>query len=307
MSVETADLRAAARGFDSAPERSYTLPSVFYVDPAIHVAEREEIFFRTWQWAGHAEGVAGPGAYFTCRVLDQNLIVIRGRDGVLRAFYNVCQHRAHELLEGKGHATVITCPYHAWSYHTDGRLRSARESDKVAAFDPTEFCLKPVQVGEFCRFIFVNLDPAAAPLSEQAGSLAEEVHGFAPDLVELTHGHRLCYEVCANWKVLVDNFLECYHCAVAHPAFAELVDLSSYRIITHGIWSSHHAGTRSKANAAYDTSNAEFTDHAVWWLWPNICLLRFPGSGNFMIMNMMPIAVDRTRWSLDFYFLEPGA
>ena len=305
MTVTAAERLPGSEAFDPAPERAYTLPSAYYVDPALHDREREAIFFRSWQWAGLGADVTAPGAYFTCRVLDQGVIVIRDRDATLRAFYNVCQHRAHELLEGKGHATVITCPYHAWSYHTDGRLRSARESDKVAGFDAEAFCLVPVQVEAFCGFVYVNLDLGAAPLVGQSDGLAAEIRSFAPDLSGLVHAHSLHYDIKANWKVVIDNFLECYHCAVAHPAFGEFVDLSSYRIVTHGIWSSHHAGTYARPNAAFDTSGAEFQHHAVWWLWPNTCIMRYPGANNMIIMRMAPDGVDRTVETLDFYFLAP--
>ena len=111
------------------------------------------------------------GDYTTFETAGQNIVVVRGKDGTLRAFYNVCKHRAHELLKGAGRTTVITCPYHAWSYHIDGSLRTARGSEKVEGFDNSEFCLTPVLVEEFCGFVFINMDHDAAPLAEQSKGL----------------------------------------------------------------------------------------------------------------------------------------
>src|SRR3546814_9939303 len=132
---------------------------------------------------------------------DQNVAVIRGKDGALRAFYNVCQHRAHELLRGRGRTPVITCPYHAWSYHLDGRLRTARGSQNVEGFNADEFCLKGIQVEEFGPFVFVNLDPDAAPLAQQSGGLLDELRHTVPALDTLTKFQTATFAVKANWKV----------------------------------------------------------------------------------------------------------
>ena len=290
--------------FDADPARSYSLASWLYADAGIFEAEKEAIFYRSWQLAGHAEQVREPGDYTVCQIGDESIIVIRGKDRVLRAFFNVCQHRGHELLEGSGRTRVITCPYHAWSYHIDGQLRTARGSGKVANFDAGEFCLKPVPVEEFCTFVFVNLDADARPLADEAAGLAEEFRAYAPELDSLTHAHRLTYEPHANWKTIIDNFLECLHCPVVHTAFADLVDMASYRVVTHGIWSSHYASAGTHENKAYDVSGADVTDHAVWWLWPNTCLLRYPGSGNIMAWRIIPAGPERTLETFDFYFLD---
>src|SRR5690606_37550594 len=129
-------------------------------------------------------------------------------------------------------------PYHAWPYGLDGGLKGARRVSSME-FDKSELCLDQVQVEEFCGFVYVNLDPTAAPLAEQAPDLAEEIAFWAPDVTELTHARRLTYDVASNWKNVIDNFLECYHCHVAHKEFVDLVDMDTYDVKTHGIWSSH--------------------------------------------------------------------
>src|SRR5262245_37024280 len=147
--------------FSRDPERSWTLPKSYYIDPEIYEREKDLIFARAWNFACHKSQVAEPGAYATCMVTDQNIVVMRGHDGQLRAFYNVCSHRAHELVKGCGKANIITCPYHAWTYHSDGRLRTAIGQKRVDGFEANEFALRAVKVEEYCDFIFVNLDANA--------------------------------------------------------------------------------------------------------------------------------------------------
>ena len=298
------DLRGRV-GPDAA--QTYALDARLYTDPAIAEAEREKIFFKTWHWVCHSSELAKPGSYVAIEIFDQPIVVVRGADDVIRAFYNVCSHRGHELLKGRGtvNTRTITCPYHAWAYRLDGRLRAARGSDKVEEFDAAEFALREVRVESFAEFIFVNLEPDAVPLAEQAPDLLADIESFAPDLDQLTHAHRITYRMEANWKIVVDNFLECYHCPVAHPAFVDLVDMASYRVRTFGIWSSHHAGVFIQDNPAYDVKGATVQDHAVWWLWPNICFLRFPGSGNMMVLHILPDGAGGTFETYDFYFEAP--
>jgi carnitine monooxygenase subunit len=298
------DRRAPANRFHRDPERSYTLPASDYIDPAVYAREKEAIFYRSWNFVGHVEQLRDAGSYVTCQIADQNIFVMRGKDGTLRGFYNVCSHRAHELLRGSGTAKVIVCPYHAWSYHSDGRLRTARGSEKMAEFDAGEFCLKPVRVEELCGFVFVNLDPQAAPLKEQSGNLENEIRRYCPDIDRLTFAHRLTYELKANWKNVVDNFLECYHCSPAHPAFVDLVDIKNYRTITHGLYSSHIAPPGRSDNTAYQIPAGTATDFAAWWLWPNVTFNTFPGPGNMTVLHIMPTGPETTLEHFDFYFLD---
>ena len=128
-----------------------------------------------------------------------------------------------------------------------------------------------------------------------------EITRWAPDVDRLTHAKRLTYDVATNWKNVIDNFLECYHCHIAHKEFVDLVDMDTYEVKTHGIWSSHFADAGKHENSAYDVSSARITQHAVWWLWPNTCLLRYPGRGNFMVFQVVPDGPDRTTEIWDFY------
>jgi choline monooxygenase len=299
------DVREIASGFDPDPARSMSLRSEAYTEPKWAEADLEAIFARTWQWVCHVEKVATPGSYVSTTIAGMPVAVVRDREGALRAFYNVCKHRAHELLSGAGTTGSIVCPYHAWVYGLDGRLRGARRADRMETFDKSDICLDQVQVGEFGGLVYVNLDPGARPLDEQAGDLEAEIERWAPDVAQLTHARRLTYDVTTNWKNVIDNFLECYHCHIAHKEFVDLVDMDTYEVRTHGIWSSHFAEAGKHENIAYDVSGATVTQHAVWWLWPNTCLLRYPGRGNFMVFQVLPAGPDRTLETWDFFLETP--
>jgi phenylpropionate dioxygenase-like ring-hydroxylating dioxygenase large terminal subunit len=187
--------------FDEDPERSYTLPAAYYTDPAIFEMEKEAVFFRSWQFVGHVSQARARGDYFTCAIFDQSLIVIRGQDDTIRAFHNVCQHRAHRLLEGAGNTAIITCPYHAWACDTDGPLRNAPNWRNIEGFDRKDVCLSAVRVELFHGFLFVNLDVDAQLFAERTGAFAEEVRAFAPNCADLVHAHRVQYPVKENWNL----------------------------------------------------------------------------------------------------------
>ncbi|MEM7188567.1 MAG: ring-hydroxylating oxygenase subunit alpha [Pseudomonadota bacterium] len=299
------DLAAIRRGYHPDPSRSLSLAAEAYTERQWFDHDLRSIFARTWQWVCHVEKVRIPGSFLTVEIAGRPIAVVRDRDGVLRAFYNVCKHRAHELLKGEGETTRIMCPYHAWVYDLTGQLRRAPETENLVGFDPKEICLDAVQVEEFCGFIYVNLDPSAAPLAEQSGDLAAEILHWAPDISELTFGHRLTYDIKSNWKNVVDNFLECYHCPTAHKDFCDLVDMNTYKVTTHGIYSSHMAEAGNAPNSAYDVSNATVKTHAVWWLWPTTCLMRYPGRSSMIVLNIIPAGPDRTLETYDFFLETP--
>ena len=303
------DVARVRRGWSPDPARSLSLAVEAYTDPRWFALERNAIFARSWQWVCHAEKLREQGSYIAVQVAGNPIFVVRDREGVLRAFYNVCQHRAHELLRGEGKTSRIVCPYHAWTYDLTGRLRGAPRTASLPDIDLDQICLHALQAEEYCGFIYVNLDPNAAPLSQESGGLALEIERWAPDVNELTFARRLTYDIQSNWKNVVDNFLECYHCPVAHKDFCTLVDMSTYKVTTHGIYSSHMADAGKSANKAYSVENATVRTHAVWWLWPNTCLMRYPGRGNMIVMQIIPMAPGRTFETYDFFFetAEPAA
>jgi carnitine monooxygenase subunit len=289
--------------FQDEAERSHTLPARWYWDPAVFEREKEAIFYRTWWYAGHMEDVREPGAYMTATVVDQEVVIVRGRDGLLRAFYNVCSHRAHRLLDGKGRRTVIVCPYHNWSYETDGGFKTARGIDGVCDFDREAAGLKPVRVEALENLLFVNLDPNAAPLAGTAADMTRDMLAHCPDLPRLTCAHSVQVETGANWKALVDNDLESYHVTCAHPALADLLDYSTFKVWEHA-WSTSHAMDNTKGdNQAYRVSESDVVKRAIYtWLWPNTAFFISPGRANVAVFQMIPKAPERTVQRWDFYF-----
>ena len=294
-----------ARGYDPDASASLSLHAQAYVAPEWFLVDRDAILARNWQWVCHVEKLRAPGSYVTAEVAGRPIAIVRDKAGTLRAFYNVCKHRAHMLLTGDGQTTRIMCPYHAWVYHLDGRLARAPHTEGLIGFDPAEICLDEVRVETFCGFVYVNLDPDAPDLSTQSGALETEIRHWAPDIDKLTFGHRLTYDIKANWKTVVDNFLECYHCPTAHKDFCDLVDMDTYKVTTHGIYSSHMAEAGNGANSAYDVSNATVRTHAVWWLWPTTCLMRYPGRSSMIVLNIIPAGPDRTLETYDFFLESP--
>ena len=303
--MPSAEVERIAVGHAADAASSMSLHAEAYVDPAWFVVDQRAIIARSWQWCCHGERLREPGQYLALEVAGMPIVALRDGDGELRAFYNVCRHRAHELVSGAGTVCNLVCPYHAWTYDLRGRLTSARHTRDLVGFDRSSIGLVPVQITELAGFVFVNLDPDATNLGEQSGDLAAEVARWAPDVAGLTFARRLTYEIASNWKNVVDNFLECYHCRAAHEDFVSLVDMDSYEVTTHGIYSSHMARAGTTANSAYDVSGATVTDHAVWWLWPNTCLLRYPGRGNMMVLRIVPVSHERTLETIDVFLESP--
>ena len=307
MTVPILALQPGDAPFRADAARSYTLPARFYTDPEIHALEQPRIFARSWWYAGHVSQLAAHGDYVTTQIHDQSVVVVRNREGALRAFYNVCQHRGHELVQGSGRKPLLTCPYHAWAYDLDGQLRRARNSKRMTGFRACDFALKPVRVEAYCGLVFVNLDPDAVPFAEQAGGLADELLSYCPRAAEMVFAQRDTYDVAANWKVLIDNFLECYHCDAAHKDFVDLVDMKSYRSRTHGIYSSHvSAKACSTTSRAYsfEPGDVDF-GYAGWFVWPNLTIWIYPGEPNISTLQMIPAGADRCIEHQDWFIPTP--
>ncbi len=298
-----------AKPLTDAPERSYTLPARFYTDPAVFEREKEAIFYRTWHYVGHVAHFETPGDYVTLRIADQGIFVIRGKDGELRGFYNVCQHRAHELLQGAGNVkAVITCPYHAWAYDTAGALRTARNCEELPNFDKADFTLPQVRVEVFCGFVFVNLDEHAPALAEQAGDLADDIMSRFPDLEAMRPIETMDFggpSMKAGWKVVVENYVECYHCGPAHPDFADITDLACYQMDTFGIWSRQLGPKAKPENSAYSFApDAPLQSSAFWYLWPTTTFNTMPGKTEMIVLAVRPETPETTTFAGHVYSLD---
>ena len=197
------------------------LPGRAYHDPVIHDFERREWFRRDWVTVGRVEDAPGPGTYFLATVDDEALIVVRGHDEVLRAFYNVCRHRGTAVVEEPcGKAVRFQCPYHAWIYDLEGSLVRAKHTQDLDDFSLAANGLVPVQLATWQGFVFVSLEPSAPPLPAWLGDLVPHLERF--DFARLRVAHTETYEVDANWKFIGENYSECYHCPGIHPQLNKL-------------------------------------------------------------------------------------
>lgn len=263
-----------------APVRS--LEARYYTDEGIFVDEMSGLFTRTWQVAGHASKLEKPGDYFAFTIADQNLFAIKGQDGQIRAFYNVCQHRAHELVTGEGNCKVVVCPYHAWTYELTGQLRSGPNIKVVPGFERNEICLNEVRVEVFCGFIFVNLDPSAKSMAEWFPGVEAELRAFVPDIDRLQPVTFVEVAEKCNWKVSVENYCECYHCALNHPTFATgVVRPETYDIQPQGHCLRHTTECQNLDRMTYPIdlhSNQHAGDYSSWYLWPLFSFQVYPGN-----------------------------
>ena len=279
-----------------------TLAWSAYSDPLLPALERERIFARAWQYVDHlAELGEGPG-YVAARVGDIPVVVTRDRDGVLRAFLNVCRHRGSVLAAGAGARETLQCPYHAWTYGLDGALKAAPRSNREPGFDCEGISLRPASVGTWGPFLFANPDPEAVPLADVLGELLELVAATGVDVERLQHHSRAESSVEANWKVVAENFLECYHCAVAHPGFSAVVDVSpdAYELAPGDTFSSQFGPVRVNGSGL-DTAG-EVKRSQFHFLWPNTMINIFPGRTNLSIGPLLPAGPERTDRFLDYFF-----
>jgi phenylpropionate dioxygenase-like ring-hydroxylating dioxygenase large terminal subunit len=295
---------SALERFDREAGRSHTLPGRYYFDPEIYEREKEAIFYRRWQYASHVSQLSQPGDYITQDVADESVIVLRDDAGGLRGFFNVCQHRAHRLLEGAGRLKHgITCPYHAWGSGLDGALRAAPHGSATKDFHKANFCLSPVRVETLCGFVYFNSDPDAAPLATGLEDFERQFLSFGAAPETLVRAYHKEIDVKANWKNVIENYDECYHCLPSHPTLmAAVLDLNSYRIDVHDAYHVHTSGNRGESQG-YSFSpddGPRAGDFASWLIWPNTVFEYFPG-GKLTVFHNAPIGPERTLQTIEWY------
>ena len=220
-----------------------------YTDPSVFEAEQRLIFERSWQLAGHVSALGANGSYITCRAGDQPVLVVRDDRGELRAFRNVCRHRASRLLSGSGQCKgAIRCRYHGWTYRFDGSLIGVPEALGFGErLDKSTLGLMPARVEELCGLVFVNLDLRAKPLAELVGDLPERLAPYRIETLEPfapADGSQP-----ANWKVVAENYLEGYHVPIAHPGLMRMYDYKNYKAYPHGHYAWFDAPLRDKPSS----------------------------------------------------------
>jgi choline monooxygenase len=289
------DLRRELDRFDARLpiEQARTPPTSWYLDPALHEAELASVFRDRWHFAARTAQVEGEGAFVALSVGDEPIVVVRGDDGVLRAFHNVCRHHAACVASGAGTAQALTCPYHGWTYRLDGRLKSAPGMGQVKGFDLGAMSLPEVAVTEWGPFVFVCLGDEPSDLGAELRDLAAlfDASGWS----DLTYTGSGSYVLECNWKVYVDNYLDGgYHIAHAHKSLAAELELSGYDTECHGTWS---------VQRSQDSGGERLAGGAIYaWLHPNFMINRY---GPIMDTNLvLPLGHDRCEVRYDYFFRE---
>jgi Rieske 2Fe-2S family protein len=315
------DARAAVESApvgSDAPRLGAPLEPSLYLDPEIVALEQRAIFERTWQLAGHVADLDGPGTYLTTTVVDQPVLVVRDADGEIRAFRNVCRHRGSRLLAGAGECgKAIRCLYHGWTYRLDGRLIGVPEGRAIDGLDKSRLGLHQVRAEEFCGLVFVNLDPGAEPLAPRLDGLAARLAPYRiPELRRFGDGAGGSTQP-ANWKVVVENYVEGYHIPIAHPSLMRLLDYQRYAVEVHDDWVWFEAPLRAKPSdnrlerlyqrLVQPTPGLEAGDRRVWryaFIYPNTTIDLYPDQVN--TWRLWPDGPDVTRdeWGT---FRFPGA
>lgn len=302
-------------------ELQRTLPGSAYRSPAVFERERERLFFREWFCIGREEAIDAPGDFLRADVAGERVLVVRTKDGVLRGYYDVCRHRGSRLVletapEAVGAAVPsgrfrgsIVCPYHAWTYALTGELRAAPFLNEGDGLRKDDLSLHPVGVEVWGGFVFVHLTPAeAVPLAEQLGAMPERIRRYPLEV--LRTAHRIVYEVAANWKVIVENYNECYHCGPVHPELCEVVPafkrqggagLDWDEGVPHreGATTFTLTGTTDRAPFPGLTEE-ERTRHKGELVYPNLMVSL--SADHVAAFRLWPIDACRTRIECDFLF-----
>jgi choline monooxygenase len=296
-------------------ECAETLASRFYTDPQVFELEKERIFRRTWQWVGtlsqpcgEVNGVkktiADREAYFTAEVAGEPVVVARDKEGVLRAFSNVCRHRAGPVAQGAGCRNVFQCGYHGWTYTLDGKLIGTPEVEGMAFFDRSGFGMVPLRLETWEQCLFVNFDASAPPLNEFLGNIPELAQEFSFEGLELAE--RKDYHVDCNWKVYVDNYVDAYHIPVVHPGLMKEIDYPRYRTDTFRYHSQQLGPVKElrpgeQRERVYEPG-VGLKDALYFWVFPNLMLNIYPD--NLQINLIVPLGLGRTLTIFEWYFRD---
>lgn len=253
------------------------LEARYYTDPDIQEAQRQALFAKSWTYVCHASQISAPGSYLSFQAMGHDLFVVRGKDDEVRCFYNVCQHRAHTLVEGTGHTQFLVCPYHAWSYALDGRLKAAPNARNVPGFNREAICLTGIRCEVFLGFVFINFDPDAASMDTHYPGVREAVLEMVPDIERLQFAHvHSAHEYC-NWLAATENYNECYHCGHVHKAFSSgVIEPASYNILPFGEGRvlRHTSEAAAGDGSWYENGGSAYSS---FYLFPLFSLQIYPG------------------------------
>jgi choline monooxygenase len=299
----SASLRAKLERFDpDLPlERAHTIPSCWYHDADIEALERRAVFGASWLCAGRLDQAAPPGSFFTIDLAGEPVLVVRGDDGVLRAFYNVCRHRAACVMnEPQGRATRLRCRYHGWTYDLRGRLRGTPEWEGVADFRRQDEGLAPMAVDTWGPLVWVHMGDNPPPLKDFLAPLPERMASAGLERMHCVE--RRTYDLACNWKVFVDNYLDGgYHINTVHPGLADVLDYSQYRTEV-GDWTAVQSGPLRPARGEALVGNVRAGIASYWWAFPNFMMNHYAGVMDTNVV--LPLAPGRCRVLIDLYFSD---
>jgi choline monooxygenase len=285
--------------------RARTIPADWYLDAAFLDRERERVFGRTWQPVAFAKTVAEPGTFAAAEIAGEPVVVTRAKDGVLRAFSNVCRHRASTIADGSGKAASLRCPYHGWTYSLDGRLLACPEFEGVLDWETSRVRLPEYRVETWGPYVFVNQDESAPPLSEVFGDIPENVAKIGCAVDRLEFSERRDYVIECNWKVYIDNYLEGYHLPAAHPGLFRELDYAQYRVETFRYYSLQHAPIRPPREGGEKRRySAGGLNALYYWIFPNFMLNVYPD--NLSSNIIVPLGPEKTLTIFE-WFGYPGS
>ena len=273
---------------------AFGLPAPWYHAPEIYEQERHRVFAREWLWIGRESQLKAPGDYVAAEIAGYRVFAIRDRDGNLRAFHNVCRHRAATVVEkDEGHCDVLRCRYHRWVFDTDGKLKATPDFGEAEGFSRSDYGLKPIKVAEWRGLVFANLDPEAGPVEDGLGALVDMV---APYPIETYRSVRqVTFDIGCNWKTYTDNFVEGYHIPGIHPGLNAAIDFKGFAV-----------ENRRKIVIMSAPQRDGSIYEGVWlWRYPNTTLSVFSGGMN--TSSIIALDRGRTRLIYDFYFADPTA
>ena len=288
---------------DRAPlSEAFTIPAPWYVDSRIANLEAQTVFSKTWQLVGRIDQVEKPGQYVSATVAAEPIVVVRGADGVLRGFYNVCRHHAAAVVtEPCGQASILHCPYHGWNYGLDGSLKGMPEFDGVKNFEREQNGLLPIKADVWEKFVFVNLDPNALPLSEFLGGLTKRAAPLGLKNLHFFDTRR--YDIHCNWKVFVDNYLDGgYHVPHLHKGLNSVLDYKQYTIENEDRYCLQSSPMVSSDEDVATGATRKGDRAWYFWQYPNLMINCYEG---YMDTNLvLPVDVDHCRVIFDFYFAD---
>jgi choline monooxygenase len=287
---------------DTPLEQAYTIPAAWYLDERMERLESEQVFGRNWIAVGRVDQVARPGAFFTTELAGEPLVVVRGNDGELRAFFNVCRHHAAAVVNVPcGVAQHLRCPYHGWTYGLDGSLKGTPEFAGVCGFDRTQNSLMPMRVATWEKFVFVTVDERASELMTFLGDLPPRIAQLSLDNFHFFE--RKTYTLACNWKVYVDNYLDGgYHVPHLHKGLNSVLGYKEYTIENGESYCLQSSPMVSSEEHAPFAATRMGERAYYYWLYPNFMINVYEG---VMDTNLvLPVAADRCLVQFDFYFSD---